>query len=71
MTSERWLFFGRIDILCIKTKEAVRNMLFGERKTHPRMFTTNYYWRWWEFGISGFGTTTTKVVMENMSGQLY
>ena len=52
-------------------KESVRNMLNGERKSHSRMFTANYYWRWWEFGISGFGTTTTKVDMENMSDQLY
>ena len=43
-TKDDWrkvIFFRQIDIVCIKTKNSMQNMAFGERKTPFRMFTAN------------------------------
>ena len=40
------IFSDESTFYVLKRKQPVQNMVFGERKTHSRMFTENYYWRW-------------------------
>ena len=64
---------GRINSLCIKTKDSVQNIwnLEKEKLLRDCLEQTKLAMvgRW--DSISGFGTTTTKVDTENINGQLY